>query len=715
MTQKGLRAGAAFPSVVAVVIDKDKGSQGALKWALDHIIFKGQTVTLIHVHTKASGNQEDAANAMRELFIPFRCFFKRKDVSLYILVYCKDVVLEGVDVAKAIIDFVWQAAIEKLVVAAPSRGFARSLKATDVATSISKGAPDFCTVYIISKGKLSSLRNAARPATSPPAAFRPQIQNQSSLRSASLGQRFTATKGEAAQETLNLLAERDSVKSPLGRGWTRVATPKRINGDKMAGRDMPFVSLDNGSKDGSFHQRLSDIFDHSLDMVQSPGNSAMDAFIPTSYESFSSKAAVMEDIEAEMRRLQLELKQTMDMYSNACREALAAKQKAMELNRMRMEEERRVEEARMAEEAALAMAEEERAKCMAAMEAAEESKRVAEVEAEKRMDAEEKAVQEAEEKKRALHALALQADVRYRRYAIEEIEAATDHFAERRKIGEGGYGPVYRCLLHHTPVAVKVLRHDVAQGRSQFQHEVEMLSRIRHPNMVLLLGACPEYGCLVYEYMANGSLEDRLFRRGNTPPIPWQHRFRIAAEITTGLLFLHQTKPAPIVHRDLNPANILLDRNYVSKVIDVGLAQYRTTSSSTAAARTSCYVDPEYHKSGMLGTKSDVYSLGIMLLQLITGMPPAGIKQRMEKAIEAGMFEEMLDPTVADWPVEEALRLARVSLTCAELHPADRPDLGPVVLPELNRLREATEEKMEHCAAWGRLHNMPMHPPGTLY
>ncbi|XP_073001421.1 U-box domain-containing protein 51-like [Typha latifolia] len=710
MNQKGLRAGAAFPSVVAVAIDKDKVSQGALKWALDHIIFKGQTVSLIHVHAKKilynTGNQEDAANAMRELFIPFRCFCKRKDV------YCKDVVLEGVDVAKAIIDFVWQAAIEKLVVAAPSRGFARSLKATDVATSISKCAPDFCTVYIISKGKLSSLRNAARPTTSPPAAFRPQIQNQSSLRSASLGQRFNATKGEAAQETLNLLAERDSVK-----GSTRFATPKRINGDKMAESDMPSVSLDNGSRDGSFHQKLSDIFDHSLDMVQSPGNSAMDAFIPTSYESFSSEAAAMEDMEAEMRRLQLELKQTMDMYSNACREALAAKQKAMELNRMRMEEERRVEEARMAEEAALAMAEEERAKCMAAMEAAEESKRVAEVEAEKRMDAEEKAVQEAEEKKRALHALALQADVRYRRYAIEEIEAATDHFAERRKIGEGGYGPVYRCLLHHTPVAVKVLRHDVAEGRSQFQHEVEMLSRIRHPNMILLLGACPEYGCLVYEYMANGSLEDRLFRRGNTPPIPWQHRFRIAAEIATGLLFLHQTKPAPVVHRDLNPANILLDRNYVSKVSDVGLAQYCTTSSSTAAAAdgTSCYVDPEYHKSGMLGTKSDVYSLGIMLLQLITGMPPAGIKQRMEKAIEAGMFEEMLDPTVADWPVEETLRFARVSLRCAELHPADRPDLGTVVLPELNRLREAAEENMEHCAAWGRLYNMPMHPPGMLY
>lgn len=91
--------------------------------------------------------------------------------------------------------------------------------------------------------------------------------------------------------------------------------------------------------------------------------------------------------------------------------------------------------------------------------------------------------------------------------------------------------------------------------------------------MVLLLGACPEYGCLVYEYMSNGSLEDRLLQRGNSKPLSWQHRFRIAAEIGTGLLFLHQTKPEPLVHRDLKPGNILLDRNFVSKISDVGLAR----------------------------------------------------------------------------------------------------------------------------------------------
>lgn len=230
--------------------------------------------------------------------------------------------------------------------------------------------------------------------------------------------------------------------------------------------------------------------------------------------------------------------------------------------------------------------------------------------------------------------------------------------------------------------------------------QVEVLSCIRHPNMVLLLGACPEYGCIVYEYMANGSLDDCLFRRGKLPPLPWQLRFQIAAEIATGLLFLHQTKPEPIVHRDLKPGNILLDRNFVSKIGDVGLArlvpptvadtvtQYRMTST----AGTFCYIDPEYQQTGMLGIKSDIYSLGIMLLQLVTAKPPMGLTHHVGRSIEKGTFAEMLDPAVEDWPVDQTLHFAKLALQCAEMRRKDRPDLGKVVLPELNKLRAFAEE-----------------------
>lgn len=241
--------------------------------------------------------------------------------------------------------------------------------------------------------------------------------------------------------------------------------------------------------------------------------------------------------------------------------------------------------------------------------------------------------------------------------------------------------------------------------------QIEVLSSIRHPNMVLLLGACPEFGCLVYEHMSNGSLDDCLFRRNNSkaPVLPWQLRFRIAAEIATGLLFLHQTKPEPLVHRDLKPGNILLDRNYVSKISDVGLArlvppsvadtvtQYRMTTT----AGTFCYIDPEYQQTGMLGTKSDIYSLGIMLLQIITSKPPMGLSHHVARSIERGTLGEMLDPAVEDWPIEHAMHFAKLALQCAEMRRKDRPDLGKVILPELNKLRDFADENMPMMMMFG--------------
>ena len=226
--------------------------------------------------------------------------------------------------------------------------------------------------------------------------------------------------------------------------------------------------------------------------------------------------------------------------------------------------------------------------------------------------------------------------------------------------------------------------------------QVEVLSSIRHPNMVLLLGACPEYGCLVYEYMNYGSLEDRLFRKGNTPPIPWAFRFKIAADIATGLLFLHQTKPEPLVHRDLKPANILLDQNFVCKISDVGLARLVPASVAdtvtqyhmTSAAGTFCYIDPEYQHTGKLGTKSDIYSLGVLLLQIITARPPMGLTHHVERAIEEGRFADLLDPTVPEWPVEDALSFAKLALQCVELRKKDRPDIGSVIVPELSQLQK---------------------------
>ncbi|KAF5954767.1 hypothetical protein HYC85_007623 [Camellia sinensis] len=723
---------------VIVAIDKDKGSQYALKWAIDHLLSRGQNVTLIHVKqrpssipttmgiqvslsdvhdgvAKAFKNQVD--NQAKELFLPFRAFCTRKDIK------CNEIILEDMDVAKVLCDYVRVNLIDTLVVGAPSKNsFVRRFKTSDVPTNVSKGAPEFCSVYVIAKGKILSVRSATIPVPNPPP--RPQ-QNQSNP-ILNLGDaRYMQNNGIRATDRTPFvprnLIEDVEIRSPFDRSKN---SNKSYGELSMFDTDISFVSSERRSTDrvlaspfdtqelgvGAAAPRLSYGSDTDNRNFGSPfsASKSFDPGFMQGYSSSSESASMswsssqnLDDVEAEMRRLKQELKQTMDMYSSACKEALTAKQKAMELHRWKMDEQQRLDEARLAGEAALAIAEKEKAKTKAAIEAAEAAQRIAELEAHKRINAEMKALKAADEKKKVLDVLA-KSDIRYRKYGIEEIEAATDNFSDSRKIGEGGYGPVYKCYLDHTPVAIKVLRPDAAQGRSQFQQEVEVLSCIRHPNMVLLLGACPEYGCLVYEYMANGSLEDCLFTRGNTPVLPWQLRFRIAAEIGTGLLFLHQTKPEPLVHRDLKPANILLDRNYVSKISDVGLARLVPPSVAnnvtqylmTSTAGTFCYIDPEYQQTGMLGIKSDIYSLGIMLLQLVTAKPPMGLTHHVERAIERGCFGEYLDPAIPDWPVEEALSFAKLALKCAEMRRKDRPDLKTVVLPELNRLRVLAEENM---------------------
>ncbi|KAG6751827.1 hypothetical protein POTOM_044037 [Populus tomentosa] len=459
----------------------------------------------------------------------------------------------------------------------------------------------------------------------------------------------------------------ETFRSPLGRGGQGHSV--KSFADLMSETDISFVSSSRPSTD-----RMSSVtydfmdsgatprFSTSSDTSFASIHSRPKFFSPNYHQGFSSisqysgrtsftgSAHSLDDMESGMRRLKLELKQTMNLYNAACREALTAKQKATELNCWRIEEERRLEESRFSEEAALSIIEQEKARCREAIEAAEEAKKRAAIEAQRRLDIE-KALKEAAKTKRAKDNLSYHG-IRYRRYSIEEIEVATQYFSESKKIGEGGYGPVHNCYLDHTPVAVKVLRPDAAQGRSQFQREVEVLSLIRHPNMVLLLGACPEYGILVYEYMAKGSLEDRLLKRGNTPALSW----RIRLVPTTS----------------------------------ENVTQYHMTS----AAGTFCYIDPEYQQTGKLGVKSDVYSFGILLLQVITAKPPMGLTHIVEQAIENEALKEILDSDVRDWPIEETLCFAKLALQCAELRRKDRPDLGTEVLPELNRLRDLAEEKM---------------------
>ncbi|XP_059456957.1 U-box domain-containing protein 33-like [Corylus avellana] len=272
-------------------------------------------------------------------------------------------------------------------------------------------------------------------------------------------------------------------------------------------------------------------------------------------------------------------------------------------------------------------------------------------------------------------------------FLLTEIEEATLWFDESLKIGEGGYGNIYKGLLRQTKVAIKILKSHDAQGTKQFQTELGVLSQLRHPNLVELKGSCPEVFALIYEYLPNGSLEDRLNCRGNSPPLSWQTRIRIAAEMCSVLVYLHSIKPHSIVHGDLKPSNILLDANFVSKLSDFGICRmlFPDESSSnnvnttlyhiTVPKGTPAYIDPEFLETGVLTVKSDVYSFGIIVLQLLTGRQPFKISNEVKNALDAGSLKGVLDPLAGDWPIALAQKLARLALGCCERNRSNRPDL----------------------------------------
>ncbi|KAJ9681459.1 hypothetical protein PVL29_020364 [Vitis rotundifolia] len=270
-------------------------------------------------------------------------------------------------------------------------------------------------------------------------------------------------------------------------------------------------------------------------------------------------------------------------------------------------------------------------------------------------------------------------------FSFAELEKATQNFDPSVKIGEGGYGSIYKGCLRHTQVAIKMLHSDSFQGPSEFQQEVDVLSKLRHPNLVTLIGACPEAWALIYEYLPNGSLEDRLNCRDNTPPLSWQARIRIAAELCSVLIFLHSNNPDSIVHGDLKPSNILLDANFGSKLSDFGICRVishdeNSSNSTTMCCRTGpkgtfAYIDPEFLSSGELTVKSDVYSFGIILLRLLTGKQAIGITKEVQQALDQGNLNTLLDPLAGDWPFVQAKQLALMALRCCEMNRKSRPDL----------------------------------------
>ncbi|ESQ45635.1 hypothetical protein EUTSA_v10010130mg [Eutrema salsugineum] len=267
-------------------------------------------------------------------------------------------------------------------------------------------------------------------------------------------------------------------------------------------------------------------------------------------------------------------------------------------------------------------------------------------------------------------------------YSFMEINEATNEFDPSWKLGEGKYGSVYKGNLQNLQIAVKMLPSYGSQNHFEFERRVEILSRVRHPNLVTIVGTCPESRSLIYQYIPNGSLEDCLSTENNVPALSWESRIRIASEICSALLFLHSNVPC-IIHGNLKPSKILLDSNLVTKINDYGISQLIPIDGID---KSDLYVDPHYFVSGEMTLESDIYSFGMILLQLLTRRPLSGILRDVKCALENDNISAVLDNSAGDWPVARGKKLANVAIRCCKKNPLNRPDLA-VILRIIDRMK----------------------------
>ncbi|KAK7252374.1 hypothetical protein RIF29_36274 [Crotalaria pallida] len=284
-------------------------------------------------------------------------------------------------------------------------------------------------------------------------------------------------------------------------------------------------------------------------------------------------------------------------------------------------------------------------------------------------------------------------------FSYDKIVEITDGFSSQNVIGEGGFGCVYKAFLSDGRIgAVKLLKAGGGQGEREFRAEVDIISRIHHRHLVSLIGYCisEQQRVLIYEYVPNGNLSHHMHGYG-VPVLNWEKRTKIAFGTARGLAYLHDGCNPKIIHRDIKSANILLDDAFEAQVADFGLARLTddaNTHVSTRVMGTFGYMAPEYATSGKLTDRSDVFSFGVVLLELITGRKPVdptqpvGEESLVEwarplllRAIESGDFTELVDPRLEGQYVDsEMYRMIEAAAACVRHSAPKRPSMAQVAI-----------------------------------
>ncbi|XP_078432693.1 cysteine-rich receptor-like protein kinase 10 isoform X2 [Wolffia australiana] len=282
-------------------------------------------------------------------------------------------------------------------------------------------------------------------------------------------------------------------------------------------------------------------------------------------------------------------------------------------------------------------------------------------------------------------------------FSLDDLKLATLDFSDQNKLGEGGFGKVYKGTLKDGQIiAVKRLVNNDGEGLDELRNEVALVAKLQHRNLVRLLGYClqAQEKILVYEYLSNKSLDKFLFDPSKSKFLTWEKRMRIIEGIGRGLLYLHEDSRFKIIHRDLKANNILLDENMTAKIADFGLARLfgneQSYGNTQRIAGTYGYMAPEYVMHGHISTKSDVYSFGVLLLEILTGKrcvgfhgssPPTDFLSYISRLWMEGNPLNFLDKDIADCcPPDLALRCFHVGLLCIQLDPLERPNMSHVVL-----------------------------------
>ncbi|ESR65346.1 hypothetical protein CICLE_v10007528mg [Citrus x clementina] len=284
-------------------------------------------------------------------------------------------------------------------------------------------------------------------------------------------------------------------------------------------------------------------------------------------------------------------------------------------------------------------------------------------------------------------------------FELATIANATDNFSINNKLGEGGFGPVYKgTLVDGQEIAVKRLSKISEQGLKELKNEVILFSKLQHRNLVKLLGCCiqGEEKLLIYEFMPNKSLNSFIFGldQERCKILDWSKRFHIICGTARGLLYLHQDSRLRIIHRDLKASNVLLDQDMNPKISDFGLARAfggdETEGNTNRVIGTYGYMAPEYASDGQFSVKSDVFSFGILLLEIISGKKNRGFYHSNNKLNlighawklwNEGMPSQLIDPCIQDsFNLAEVIRCFHIGLLCVQQHPKDRPSMPSVIL-----------------------------------